>query len=371
MLRPLSFILGGQRFQIGSLDPAIDAAFISLHAAFLTSASHSWHSFASDAHAYLSKTGVGVDEHDQFFNNFTIPWRHYLTSSRFDRAEEIWEMAIGLAWDWERVNSNRTIHKGTPYYFWGMTVILRGDLDRGYGLMHQALEEDVRATGQTFPDTPALALATLNSEKLDQFFRPWVHAKAALASRFLNTYQSTHARHLDFSGLNSRFLQHPPSSHAVYSLSYVLGRLVKFAGAPQPVFENDFAAQLHMDLLFRLALVVDAAIKAKNASASKFIEHAEFLSASAGLGLSRADLQDVNTRCYSDFETALTELVSGTFCLPRGATISGLDRDLSVTYACRNYAAHNVGPIAVVRRRASDVQQCVFNTLFLVVETLY
>jgi hypothetical protein len=252
-----------------------------------------------------------------------------------------------------------------------MTAILRGDLDRGYGLMHQALEEDIRSSGQPFPDTPAVALATLNAEKLDQAFRPWVLAKAALISRFLSIYQSESARQLNFSGLNSKFLQHPASRHAVYSLAYVLGRLVKLSDVPAPVLASDFSAQLQMDLLFLLTLIVDAAIKTKNPSDSSFIKHAVFLSARAGLSLSLPDLQDVNDRCRNDFGTTLTELIDGTFSLTQGAQLSGLARDLAVTYACRNYAAHNVGPVSIMERHSPKVQQSVFNVLFLLVEVLY
>jgi|SRR5918996_1351579 hypothetical protein len=57
---------------------------------------------------------LDLKSHDRFFNNFTINL------------------------------SRGTIHKGSAYYFWAVTCILKEDLEKGFLLMHQALEEDMR-----------------------------------------------------------------------------------------------------------------------------------------------------------------------------------------------------------------------------------
>ena len=31
---------------------------------------------------------------------------------------------------------------GTPFYFWGMTAILRGEIDRDYLFMHRSVKEN-------------------------------------------------------------------------------------------------------------------------------------------------------------------------------------------------------------------------------------
>lgn len=366
-----TFIIKGQLLSIESLDPSLDQEFVTLHSAFLSSTTCRWDSFVTAAHAYLSQPGVGVHQHEQFFKNFTILWRNFLGAGQFDAAERIWNMACAIAWDWERANPGRRIHKGTPYYFWGMTALRRGDIDRGYALMHQALEEDVLESGQQFPTTPALALVTMNAEQPEQAAFDWVAQKAQVADRYLKSYRQSSGMALDFSGLNVRFLQHPPNRHTVYSLSYVLGRLSKLFKMPAQVVESEFAAQLNMDLIFRLLQVLESALKAKNPTGSTFFPHAVFLAQRASLNLTQPDLSHVNAEAKKDFEKTLCDLLDGVFALPSGRTVATLARDLAVAYVCRNYGAHQLSPVLTVLSRAEEIKRAVFNTLFLTIETLY
>lgn len=366
-----TFIIRGQPFSIESLNPSLDQEFVTLHSAFLSSTTCRWDSFVTAAHAYLSQPGIGGHQHGQFFNNFTILWRNFLRAGQFDAAERIWNMACAIAWDWEHANFGRLVHKGTPYYFWGMTALQRGDIDRGYALMHQALEEDVRESGQQFPPTPALAFATMNAEQPEQAAFDWVAQKAQVADRYLKSYRQSSGMALDFSGLNARFLQHPPNRYTVYSLSYVLGRLSKLVKAPAQVLESEFAAQLNMDLIFRLLQVLESALKAKNPAGSTFFSHAVFLAQRTSLNLTQPDLSHVNTEAKKDFEKTLRDLLVGVFALPGGRAAIALERDLAVAYACRNYGAHQLSPVSTVLNRVEEIKQAVFNTLFLTIETLY
>ena len=117
--------------------------------------------------------GQNIDDdktHDPFFGSFTIIWRFFLHQGRFRACELVWDLALKIAYEWEDKHGKR-IHKGTPYYFWGVTCILNGDLEKGFLLMHQALEEDKKTFDVDSPTTPAYAFVTLDYEKQDQFFR--------------------------------------------------------------------------------------------------------------------------------------------------------------------------------------------------------
>lgn len=365
------FIIRGQTFSIEALDPALDQEFVRLHAAFLSSSICRWDSFVATAKAYFSQPTVGGHQHGLFFENFTILWRNFLGTGQLDAAERIWEMACSIAWDWETTHPGKFIHKGTPYYFWGMTAILRGDIDRGYALTHQALEEDVRESGNPFPDTPARALVTMNAEKIEQAAHDWVKRKAAFVGRFLEVYRSSSGKTLDFRDLNSRFLRHPPSRHTVHSLSYVLGRLVKLGDTPPQILKSNFVAQLSMDLILSLLRVIESSLKFKNAADNTFLPLAAHLARTASLALSEKDLRDVNSEANKDFERTVHDLLDGTFILPSGVSPSGLSRDLAVAYSCRNHGAHQLSPSTTVLERTDEIRQAVFNTLFLTVETLY
>lgn len=88
---------------------------------------------------YFFNTGV----YDKYFSNFTSLWNLLLYQGSFFYAEQLWQISIETAKKWDkRQNQNKKIHKGTPFYFWGVTCILKEDLEKGFLLMHQALEED-------------------------------------------------------------------------------------------------------------------------------------------------------------------------------------------------------------------------------------
>lgn len=367
-------IIAGAQLPLENLSPAMDRAFDRLYGALLSSGTYRWDSFCEQAFKFLSDPGTGPHEHGLFFNNFTPSWNHHRRSARWAQAEAVWEDSVAMALQWETQTGQR-VHKGTPYYFWGMTAILRGDLDRGYSLIHKALEDDIHFSGTPQPDLPALALATLNADKLDQAFRPWVLAKAEILITQLTDYCAAYSRVLTFSDVNSRFLQKASVIYPVFILAYVLGRLRKMNEAPQSVFDGQFASQLHLNLLFDLALVVDGAIAIHNtpqAGGSKsFLDHAEALATKSGLQVTRQELRQANKAANQNVEQALSKLLDGIFQASPTNTLGGKERDLAVTYVVRNQGGHGVGPIPVVQSRANEVYRSVFRTLFWVIETFY
>src|SRR5688572_15165153 len=139
----MAFIMAGQFFKLVPLSPPMDDAFQRLHAAFLSNVSYDLSEFAQKTKDFFDCWPHDVPKHDSFFNNFTILWRHLVSAGNLQSSEQIWDLAVSVARSWESSRANVRVHKGTPYYFWGMTAILRGDLDRGYAFMHQAVEEDV------------------------------------------------------------------------------------------------------------------------------------------------------------------------------------------------------------------------------------
>jgi hypothetical protein len=175
-----------------------------------------------------------------------------------------------------------------------MTALQRGDLDKGYTLAHQAVEEDALTLTQPVPDTPALALATLNYAKADQAFRGWVVDQARFLNELQNYYSSIYSRTFTLEDFRTRFLLKPPTVEAVFLLAFALARLMRLTKLPEHALKSRFAGQLEGNILFDLTLVIDAAMKAKNPTAWRFIDHAEYLTYSAKDPLPKHALQQVN-----------------------------------------------------------------------------
>lgn len=364
-------VAAGQILPLQRLTAEMDQAFIGLYGAFFGGTIADWAQFEAAAARFFAGSNVGPQQHDSFFNNFATVWQHWVQAGRLAQAEELWKLALRPALAWESADPNRRVHKGTPYYFWGMTAILRGDLDRGYALMHQAVEEDVLTHGQESPDTPAFAFATLNAMKPDQAFRGWLLGQAQHVSTLLDAYSRTTGRSFDFNRFQHRFLAKGTNRDASFLLAHSLARLMKVVAIPDYARDSRFASQLQIQVLFDVTLVIDAAIRPYNPQEWRFIKHAALLAQRANLGLTEAQLGEVNGLFERDFEGTLNGFLDEKLMLTDGSVPKALARDICVAYGLRNYGAHHVESATSLPKRFEEAAQRLFNVLFLSVETFH
>lgn len=367
----MRFIIGGKTYQIEDLGDSLNEAFLELHAAFFGNDYCSLPEFENSVIDFFSDHEAETALHDNYFNNFTIIWRQFLSEGRYDEAESVWEMALKPALVWEHQNQGKHIHKGTPLYFWAMTSILKGDLDKGYTLMHQALKEDIRTTGNQFPDTPGFAFATLNHSKVEQAFRGWVLMQAKYLTYLIDNYCADHAGHLTLDQFQACFLSNPPDPDTVFLFAYTLARFLQLDKAPSYALLSNFAGQLEMNLLFDVSLVIDSTIKAKNQNKWKFIDHMALLSRRGNYDLNKRKLQKINRAFNNDFDITLSSILDGTFIFDDGNGLTKAGRDLAITYGLRNHGAHSVSSVSTIWQQFQKIKQGLFNTLFFAVELLY
>ena len=250
-----------------------------------------WDEFAGVAMKFFDESAGDTVAHDWYFGNFGGIWLDVMETGAFSRGESVWEQALRVATQWEQAHPSQALHKGTGYYFWAMTALLKGVIDRGYLLIHQAVVEDARRSGQPTPDTPAYALVSLNYEKVDQAFRQWVIEQAAFFDGHVENYATTYSRQFTIDDVKRRFLDAPPDIEIVFLLTYTIARLKKLLEMPEHAINNPFAGQLQINLLFDLTLVIDNSIKSRSRSGASFIDHAEDLLDAAGSPLSNDHLR--------------------------------------------------------------------------------
>jgi len=368
----MEFIIGGQTIHIVSLDPCIDDQFIVLHAAYFGSEALNWDSFVASANDFFNIYPDPMSGfHDKFFNNFTVIWRSYLQARNYDAAEHIWSKALSIAFVWESNNPGQRIHKGTPYYFWGMTALERGDLDKGYALMHQAVTEDTLTHGCIYPESPAFAFASLNYAEPAQAFRDWLHKQMLFIDSFQNRYSAQYSRQFILDDFKNKFLNNPPTVDIGFLFAYTVARLMHLAEVPDHALASGFAAQLEANLLFDLALVLDGTIKSKNPGEWKFSKHASFLLQTLGEPLTDNEFGEVNQAFQNDFDKTLATILNGTFTFSQTKSLSPAQRDVALAYGMRNRGAHDVTAAPTVWTKFTEIQQSLFNVLYLTVDFLY
>lgn len=362
-------IVIGEPVTVSVLGTPLDSLVERLYMDYFAARDLPWDELDVSAAIYFDQHLTDPAAHDAYFNNFISLWRHLMGQDKLPQAEFIWERALRPALAWEQAHPGQFLHKGTPYYFWAMTVIQRRDIDRGYLIVHRALDEDIRTSGQQRPDTPGFALVSLNHEKPDQAFRQWVVLQAQHVEQLLYNYNAAHQRNLTMDQVKHRFLSNPPRTEALFLFTYTLARLINISDEPVHVRTNPFAGQLELNLFFDVTLVIDAVIKAKNTTKWQFIDHAEYLLNASGHALNNQELGDINGLFKNSFDDTMRAALDGTLTLPT-KSLDRLQCDVALAYGLRNYGAHNTGTAITVYSRFPEVEQTLFRSLFAAIEFL-
>ncbi|NLI97373.1 hypothetical protein GX441_01790 [bacterium] len=378
-------IVEGRVFEIYDLGQPMNEAFRQLFSSFFSSPVLNFEEFEKATLVFfdsvendgtLSKLQK-ASSHDKFFSNFTIMWQWFWNQRRLSDAEYLWELAVKPALDWETKNKNCLIHKGTAFYFWGGTAILNGNLDKGYLLMHQALAEDKRKHSDptTLPDTPSFVFVTLDYTDPRNTFKEWTLERVKFLEELLNKYQSTYSKHITSEELRSRLLRGHRDISLIILFAYTLARFYNLEKTPPYAQESDFAGQLDTNMLFDIAVIIEALIKTKSGIRCCFKQQAKYFSDRTSLGFSDRpidQLREVNTYFENDFDLTLRQLLDAPFRFCDSSTVSiPGGRDLAIAYGIRNHGAHNISSVPAIWERFTDLRQSLFNVLFLCIETLY
>jgi hypothetical protein len=309
---------------------------------------------------------------DEFFSALTPIWVYFSNNGLHREAQQFWEQIIFLTEEWEQ-QRGAFIHKGSPFYFWGVSAARSGLVDVAFLLMHSAFREDQRTSAQAIPYTPAFMFVTFDQDPRQYYFE-YIQGLADYLQNFITTYRILAASNFDIQELRQRFLRPVAEVQAAFSFTYSLAKLREIDSFPTPSLRSAFAAQQELNILFDLLLVVDFAIHNMNPNAQQqrsFLHSAVFLSNRANLMIEQNDLITVLRQAEIDFDQTLFELLNNSFVFPDGTTKRSLANNLALCYILRNHAAHNLTSFPTISARFRDIRQGVLNILFLSVETLY
>ena len=316
--------------------------------------------------------GQAPAEHAVFFNRFTTIWMDLISRRRYFEAIQLWEVAIGFAYRWEQKNKPHLIHKGTPYYFMGVTAILNNELETGFLLMHQAFEEDKRLSGAPRPPSPACAFVTLDYEKQEQFFRQKVEELSNYLSSLIDQYSTNRNGSLTLKQFKSKFLECADLTDEVFLFVYVLFRLRKLLlETGEQLKMNVLSSIIHARILFDMCLVLDKAVEEKNpekATGKRLYLSKEivFLSQKTSLSINKKTIEDLNKSYKKDFAKTIEDIITSNYPLS-----SDIERDLALAHGIRNFVAHTVEDQKVLYKNMPELSQRLLNALFFAIEKLY
>ena len=262
-----------------------------------------------------------------------------------------------------------------------MTCILGGELEKGFLLMHAAMEEDKTTFGANYTTAPANAFVTLDYQKIDQWFHDEVKDLAEFLDSAIQEYNKRHATtSLQLDEFKRKFLQRGGDMQdVVFYFVYTLSRMKYIASnVEDPLTKTDFGSLAELQILFDLCQVLDCTIAElhslqRNAKGDSYglKERIQLLSGKVpSLGLDGNKLGQVNRYFNRDMSTALDDLVKGTFRFKGNVSPirpTPIQEDFAISYGLRNSAAHNIKHSKVVYANYRTICSRVLNTIFYTV----
>jgi len=125
-----TFQIDGNTLTLNKLDKKMDEQFELIYRYYFFKQKFDIDLFKKSAVKFFDESSE-VKLHDRFFNNFTILWQILIQNGSFFSAEQVWQLAVQIATQWETLNQSKyRVHKGAAYYFWAVTCILKEDKQR-------------------------------------------------------------------------------------------------------------------------------------------------------------------------------------------------------------------------------------------------
>jgi hypothetical protein len=371
------FNIGSQQFSLEDLGQLMNSQFQNLYEYYFSGRKLDLDKFRNESINFFDQNYNNYAAHDKFFNNFTIIWELFLQQGSFFYAEQLWQIAIEIAKKWEDKNQNKKkIHKSAPYYFWGVTCILKEDLEKGFLLMHQALEEDKQNIhSSNLHNTPAYAFVTLDYQQQKQYFRNKVLEIARFAEEKLNHYQTSRNGKLTNDTFKSIFLENLQMIEQVFLFIFELFHVKKLLSENrQGLTQNVYGSMLMTQSIFTLGLLIDNIIKQKynnlDPHKQQFIDLLVFLSQKAGLKMDKAKLQECNNKHKNDFQSTLDDLINSRPIF-KNNKLQPIEEDIAIIYGFRNSAAHKIRDRPFIHENFGNIINRVFNVFFFAIEKLY
>jgi hypothetical protein len=371
------FQVGLHRFEIDDLDKEMNKQFQSLYEYYFQGLTFDLDVFKKSTFSFFDQNSV-VYLHDNYFNNFTIIWEVLIQNGAFLYAEQVWQIALEAVKEWELTRKERIgrIHKGAAYYFWGVTCILKEDLEKGFFLMHQALMEDEYNRTNESKNTPAYAFVKLDFTQHNQYFRNKVLEISSFLNERLKYFQLSRNGTLTLQQLKTKFMDNTDVIEYAFLFVYELFHIKKiFSETKQGLTQNVYGSMIIMQVIFTFALLIDNIITQKydisDRHKQEFIYKLAYLSQKSGLSLDLNKLRKINDMVNSDFKSVLLDLLDSKSMVFKKGRLTQIEEDLAILYALRNSGAHKIDDRPFIYENFEKISQRVFNAFFLSIEKLY
>lgn len=316
--------------------------------------------------------------HNVLFQKFNPFWMSQ--PSNFYLADVVFTKILDLVNEWESNNQGKHIHKGTPFYFYGMMCISKQDIDKGLLLMHQAYQEDelLIKAGKITDKTPAMCFIYLDDTKAEQFFRN----KVIETVNFLNGYLMSYGS-LNISQLRTKLLEDDDFKEESFYFVYCIFKLEKvITNINKNLKENILASYISTALIFELCKLAEVLLKRRYPedtikrvypNKADFIHYIDYFckDSSINLNLRQGNIGYLNgeLKNSSTFSSTIDGLVQHSYAHKNFVSSpKPIECAIALTYCLRNFGGHKIEDQRILSNKFENIVTSILNFIFFVIE---
>ncbi len=301
----------------------------------------------------------------------------------YQRVSRALQGIINIAEKWELINPGKRLHKGTPYYFYGVICILQGDIDQGLLSMHQAYREDI-LSNFTDINKPARSFISLNVDNKYQFFRQKVVEVTDFLEELLKNYCKYNSSKFSLSSLRKCFLDNSLYNNEAYYFIYCLfkiQKLIKHVNAN--IRKNELASYIETSSIFELCKLSEVLVRkiykdeesrcgynlGKKPSFTHFLE-CFCRDDQIKLNLTQKILTDTNNNKFNqDLDKTISSLLNNDLSIKIGSSkLQPIECSILLAYCLRNFGGHKIEDQKVIYQNFDSIMESLFYTIFFIIE---
>jgi len=324
---------------------------------------------------------VSVTAADRLFESFTPLWRA-LSSFGFQlAASEMWAQLIRSTLKWESAHATR-IHKGTPFFFLGMNLIIQGDIDTAFLFIYNAMEEDKvwsQAANQpnSYKQAPAYMTATIADNQANALYNTVVRPIREAIANYASSFSSAISTSFTLADFQANFLDKAELEEVILFFVYNMYNHVqrnRFNQVPR-FFDNDFTKLKNLDSIFNLCLVIEEVLQHRFAGTRPRYDISDgILDIATRRGWIPAGetdrqffskLSGVDIR--RDPSTTVPIILSGNITYDNQPLTVGL-RYLLLAWHLRNYGGHNIRAQDILVQSYDRIFEWLIYALFIAIQ---
>ncbi|MAT45323.1 MAG: hypothetical protein CL609_23590 [Anaerolineaceae bacterium] len=333
---------------------------------------------------------------ENYFNNFTPIWRGILGPlGNITLTEIFWLRILDPIYQWEEQNKPSRIHKGSPYYYLGVSFLNQNFVERGYLYCHKSYAEDKitekenNPDSDNLPETPSYLLLTTNDENPNQFYLTWVQEQAKFIQQLIDDFNTLYSKSFDQEQLRSKFLGNTELIEEIYLFSYITARIKQIFSSvfiwDKLLFEsnNALSLQILLSLCFDLTKIIEKLIAIKEIQINGLIDdtkkHRRYFSYRLSFlkngkdcfSLDRVKIDKFNEERENASNLTIKNLLRDSFIFEDLSSANEIDKTYLLALGIRNHYAHNTEPLEILGDKHIEIFTRLYHLLFFVLDELY